>query len=164
MDAKGVIVWPTAVNLWRRLCPCFLQRQPADSIPSPSHGGSTIFLPRALSPVLSRLVVPSPYRRIAAALRRLPQHMAATLRLSTLTLPASALPITCHKCQSRNVPLITAPPPPTAQLSSELWQWSLPPLNLPPPLTARRALLKDKYKNPRVESRVLQPQLVGPEG
>lgn len=147
MDSKGVIVWPIAVNLLRRLCPCFLQRQPADSIPSPSHGGSTIFLPRALSPVLSRLVVPSPYRRIAAALRRLPPHRAATLRLRTLTLAASALPIThsavsTSQCQSRNVPLITAPPPPSAQLSSELWRWSLPPLSLPPPLTARRPCLK----------------------
>lgn len=154
MDSKGVIVWPTAVNLLRRLCPCFLQRQPADSILSPSHGGSTIFLPHALSQVFSRLVVPSPYRRIAVALRRLPQHMAAKLRLRTLTLPASALPIThsavsmsqvpVQKCSSHHspTPTLCSTQGNREGLSSELWQWSLPPLNLPPPLTARRPCLK----------------------
>lgn len=155
MDSKGVIVWPTAVNLLRRLCPGFLQRQPADRVPGPSHGGSTIFLPHALSPGFSLLVVSSPYRT-AVALRRLPQHMAANLRLRTLTLqpssqcsPHDPLQFPHHKCQSRNVPLVLAPPPPSAPLR-ETGQHSAQncgdraflPLNLPPPLAARRPCLK----------------------
>lgn len=160
MDSKGAIVWPAAVNLLRRLCPYFLQRQPADRVPSPSHGGSSIFLPRALSPVFSLLVVPSPYRRTAGALRRLPQHMVANLRLRTLTLqpssqcsPRHPLQFPRHKRQSRNVPLVVAPPPPSAQLrepgkhsAQNDGNGAFLPFNLPPPLAARRPCLKIKTR------------------